>query len=181
MISAGDTVDGGVGHRHDDDAMNMVESGVEISRSKPLSELTVGDVGKLLESIEFDEYKAVFAKNKIDGKCLMKCNTVEDAVSMGIPITVKASLLLDVIRKWKTTGAPNEYLSINPSTSHDDDQNADVKSLIVSYVPLTITHVILLYSTSHLSICVYTLIGCSIVSYGYFRSHVEWQASQTSL
>ena len=52
-------------------------------------------------SIEFDEYKAVFAKNKIDGKCLMKCNTVEDVVNMGISIVVKASLLLDKIRKWK--------------------------------------------------------------------------------
>ena len=161
MISDGDTVDGGVGHGHDDDndVMNMEESGVEISRSKPLSELTVGEVGRLLVSIEFDEYKAVFAKNKIDGRCLMKCNTVEDVVNMGISIVVKASLLLDEIRKWKTTGVPTEYLSVNPSASQDDDRNADIKSPIVSYVPLTITHVILLYSTSHLSICVYTLIG----------------------
>ena len=126
---------------------------------KPLSELSVHEVGRLLESIEFDEYKAVFAKNKIDGKCLMRCNTVADVVNMGISIVVKASLLLDEIRKWKTTGVPTEYLSVNPSASQDDDRNADVKSHIVSYVPLTITHVILLYSTSHLSICVHTLIG----------------------
>ena len=125
----------------------MVESGVEISSSKPLSELTIGEVGRLLESIEFDEYKAVFAKNKIDGKCLMKCNTVEDAVSMGIPITVKASLLLDEIRKWKITGVSTEHFSVNPSASQDDDRNAEVKSPIVSYVPLTIIHAILLYST----------------------------------
>ena len=111
----------------------------------------------------------------------MICNTVEDVKEMGILMTVKASLLLDEIRKWKTTGVPTEYLSVNPSASQDDDRNADVKSLIVSYDPLTITHVILLYSTSHLSICVYTLIGCSIVSWGFFRSYVEWQASQTSL
>jgi hypothetical protein len=149
VTSTGDTVDGGVGH--DNDAMN----------SRPLSELTIGEVGRLLEWIKFDEYKAVFAKNKIDGKCLMKCNTVEDAVSMGIPITVKASLLLDEIRKWK-------------AASQDDDRNSEVKSPIVSYIPLTIIHVILLYSTSYLSICVYTLIGCSIVNCRYFRSHVEW-------
>ena len=165
MISAGDTSDGSDGHRHDDDddddddVMIMEESSVEISRSKPLSELTVGEVGRLLVSIEFDEYKAVFAKNKIDGKCLMKCNTVEDVKEMGISMTVKASLLLDEIRKWKTTGVPTEYFSVNPSASQDDDRNADVKSPIVSYIPLTITYVILLYSTSHLSICVYTLIG----------------------
>ena len=148
MTSAEDTVDGCVGHGHDDDddVMNMVESGVEISSLKPLSELTVGEVGRLLESIEFDEYKAVFAKNKIDGKCLMNCTTIEDVVSMGIPITVKASLLLDEIRKWK-------------AASQDDDRNSDVKSPIVSYIPLTIAQIIVLYITLQLSMCYYTLIG----------------------
>jgi hypothetical protein len=118
---------------------------------KSLSELTVDEVGRVLESIEFDEYKSVLAKNKIDGKCLMKCYKVEDAVNMGISIVVKASLLLDEIRKWKTTGVPTEYFSINPSVSQDDDRNDEVKSPIVSYVPLTITHIILLYSTSKIS------------------------------
>ena len=163
MISAGDTVDGGDGHRHDDDndddAINMEESSVEISRSKPLSELTVGEVGTLLEALKLGKYKETLINNEIDGECLMKCNTVEDVKEMGILMTVKASLLLDEIRKWKTTRVPTEYLSVNPSVSQDDDRNAEIKSPIVSYVPLTITHVILLYSTSHLSICVYTLIG----------------------
>ena len=88
-------------------------------------------MGTLLESIEFDEYTAVFAKNKIDGKCLMKCNTVEDVKEMGISMTVKASLLLDEIRKWK-------------AASQDDDRNAEVKSPIVSYVPLAITYIIII-------------------------------------
>ena len=163
MTSAGETSDGGVGHGHDDDAMN-IQSGVEISSSsKPLSKLTIGEVGRLLESIEFDEFKAVLVKKKIDGKCLMKCNTVEDAVSMGIPITVKASLLLDEIRKWK-------------AASQDDDRNAEVKSPIVSYIPLTILHMLFYYIVLHTCryIYVYTLIGCSIVNWRYFRSHVEW-------
>ena len=135
---------------------------------KPLSELSVHEVGIVLEALKLGKYKEALINNEIDGKCLMKCNTVEDVVNMGISIVVKASLLLDEIRKWKTT-------------SQHDDRNAEIKSPIVSYDPLTITHVILLYSTSHLSICVYTLIGCSIVSWGYFRSHVEWEASQTSI
>jgi hypothetical protein len=142
------TSDGGDGHRHYD-AINMVESGVEISRSKPLSELTIGEVGRLLESIEFDEYKAVFAKNKIDGKCLMKCNTVEDVKEMGILMTVKASLLLDKIRKWKATGVPMEYFLVNPSASQDDDRNSEVKSPIVSYIPLTILHILFYYVVLH--------------------------------
>ena len=165
MISAGDTSDGSDGHRHDDDddddddVMIMEESSVEISRSKPLSELTVGEVGTLLEALKLGKYKEALINNEIDGKCLTRCNTVEDVVNIGISIVVKASLLLDEIRKWKTTGVPTDYFSVNPSASQDDDRNAEIKSPIVSYVPLTITHVILLYSTSHLSICVYTLIG----------------------
>ena len=113
---------------------------------KPLSELSVHEVGIVLEAMKLGKYKETLLNNEIDGNCLMKCNTVEDVVNMGIMITVKASLLLDEIRKWK-------------ASSQDDDRSADVKSPIVSYVPLTITHVILLYSTSQLSICVYTLIG----------------------
>ena len=126
---------------------------------KPLSELSVHEVGIVLEALKLGNYKEALISNEIDGMCLMKCNTVEDVKEMGILMTVKASLLLDEIRKWKTTGVPTDYLSVNPSTSQDDDRNADVKSPIVSYIPLTITHVILLYSTSHLSISVYTLIG----------------------
>ena len=113
---------------------------------KPLSELSVHEVGIVLEALKLGKYKETLINNEIDGKCLMKCNTVEDVVNMGISIVVKASLLLDKIRKWK-------------AASQDDDRNAEIKSPIVSYDPLTITHIIVLYSTSHLSICVYTLIG----------------------
>ena len=130
MISARDTVDGGDGHRHDDDAMNiqsghndvinMEESNVEISGSKPLSELTINEVGRLLVSIEFDEYKAVFVENKIDGKCLVECNTVEDVVNMGVSIVVKARVFLKKVMTWKATGVPKEYLSANLGTDQDD-------------------------------------------------------------
>jgi len=119
VTSTGDVSDGGDGHRHDD-VMNMVESNLEISRSKLLSELTVGEVGRLLESIEFDEYKAVFAKNKIDGKCLMECYTVEDVVNMGISIVVKARIFLKKVMIWKANGVLIEYLSANEGTDQDD-------------------------------------------------------------
>ncbi len=144
MTSAGDASDGGVGHG-DDDVMN-IESGVEInSSSKPLSELTIGEVGIVLEALKLGKYKDALINNEIDGKCLMKCNTVEDVVNMGISIVVKASLLLDEIRKWKTTGVPTEYFSVNPSASQDDDHNSEIKSPIVSYIPLTILHMLFYY------------------------------------
>ena len=100
---------------------------------KPLSELSVYEVGAVLEALKLGKYMETLLNNEIDGRCLMKCNTVEDVVSMGIPITVKASLLLDEIRKWKTTGVPIEYLSVNQAASQDDDRNAEIKSPIVSY------------------------------------------------
>ena len=149
MTSAGDTSDGGSGHKHDDDAMNMVVSGVEINRSKPLSELTVGEVGTLLEALKLGKYKEALINNEIDGKCLVECNTVEDVVNMGISIVVKASLLLDEIRKWKTTGVPTDYFSVNPSASQDDDRNSDIKSPILSYIPLTILHMLFYYIVLH--------------------------------
>ena len=116
---------------------------------KPLSELSVHEVGIVLEALKLGKYKEALISNEIDGKCLMKCNTVEDVVNMGISIVVKASLLLDEIRKWKTTGFPTEYLSINPSTSQDDDRNAEIKSPIVSYIPLTILHMLFYYIVLH--------------------------------
>jgi len=110
VTSAGDTVDGGVGHGHDNDAMN----------SKPLSELTISEVERLLESIEFDEYKAVFVENKIDGKCLTECYTSDDAMNMGISIVVKARIFLKKVMTWKANGVPLEYLSVNEGTDQDD-------------------------------------------------------------
>ncbi len=81
---------------------------------------------------------------------IMKCNTVvEDVKEMGILMTVKASLFLDEIRKWKTTGVPTEYFSVNPSASQDDDRNAEVKSPIVSYIPLTILYMLFYYIVLH--------------------------------
>ena len=101
---------------------------------KPLSELSVHEVGIVLEALKLGKYKEALLNNEIDGKCLMKCNTVEDAVSMGISITVKASLLLDEIRKWKVTGVSMEYFSVNQAAYQDDDRNAEVKSPMVSYM-----------------------------------------------
>jgi hypothetical protein len=105
---------------------------------KPLSELSVYEVGAVLEALKLGKYKETLLNNEIDGRCLMKCNTVEDVKEIGILLTVKASLLLDEIRKWKTTGVLIDYFSIN---------QAEVKPPIVSCIPLTITHIIVLYIT----------------------------------
>ena len=122
--------------------MSAGDTSEVVSNSKlvrPLSELSVHEVGIVLEALKLGKYKETLISNEIDGKCLMKCNTVEDVVNMGISIVVKASLLLDEIRKWK-------------AASQDDDRNAEVKSPIVSYIPLTITHVIVLHTCRYMFI-----------------------------
>ena len=64
---------------------------------KPLSELTVNEVGIVLEALKLGKYKETLINNEIDGKCLMKCNTVEDVVNMGISIFVKARVFLNEV------------------------------------------------------------------------------------
>ncbi len=94
---------------------------------KPLSELSVHEVGIVLEALKLGKYKEALISNEIDGKCLMECNTVEDVKEMGISMTVKASLLLNKIRKWKASGVPMEYLSsVDPATIREDKNAEDM-------------------------------------------------------
>ena len=78
------------------------------------------EISAVLEALKLAKYKETLLSNEIDGKCLMKCHTVEDVKEMGIPMTVKASLLLDEIRKWKASGVPMEYLSLSAGTVEDN-------------------------------------------------------------
>ncbi len=127
MTSAGDTSDDGVGHGHDDDVMNMLEStSVEISSSKPLSELTIGEVGTLLEALKLGKYKEALLNNEIDGKCLVECNTVEDVKEMGISIVVKARVFLNEVMIWKISGVPMEYFSIDQTANRENNDAEDM-------------------------------------------------------
>ena len=87
---------------------------------KPLSELSVYEVGIVLEALKLGNYKEALVKNKIDGKCLVECYTVEDVKEMGISLVVKARVFLNEVMIWKATGVPKEYLSANLGTDQDD-------------------------------------------------------------
>ena len=127
-------------HNHHDksysgDAAMVNDQSVECGRiiaAKSLSELTVVEVGRLLESIQYEEYKAIFTKNKINGKCLMTCKSVEDVINMGISIFVKANLLLVEIMKWKAIGVLTEHVSIDRTVQEQsnvvNDQSAEIGS-----------------------------------------------------
>ena len=64
---------------------------------KPLSELSVHEVGIVLEALKLSNYKEALINSEIDGKCLVECNTVEDVVNMGISIFVKARVFLNEV------------------------------------------------------------------------------------
>ena len=49
---------------------------------KPLSELSVHEVGIVLEALKLGKYKETLINNEIDGKCFMECNSVEDVVNI---------------------------------------------------------------------------------------------------
>ena len=81
-----------------------------ITNTRPLSELSVVDVGSLLDRLDISEFKAILVRNKIDGKSLVRCSTVDEVKEMGIPITVKAKLLFEKIREFQVNGVPMEYV-----------------------------------------------------------------------
>ena len=81
-----------------------------ITKTRPLSDLSAVDVGSLLDRLDMGEFKDLFVRNKIDGKSLVRCSTVDEVKEMGIPITVKAKLLFEKIREFQVNGFPMEYV-----------------------------------------------------------------------
>ena len=58
----------------------------------------------------------------------MKCNTVGDVKEMGISMTVKASLLLDEVRKWKAASqdVDSEIMQGEAGTNGNDHEGSVV-------------------------------------------------------
>ena len=92
---------------------------------KPLSELSVHEVGIVLEALKLGNYKETLINNEIDGKCLVECNTVEDVVNMGITIFVKARVFLNEVMIWKINGVPMEYFSVDQGTIRENNDAED--------------------------------------------------------
>ena len=97
---------------------------------KPLSELSVHEVGTVLEALKLGKYKEALISNEIDGKCLMECKTSEDVVNIGIKIFVKARVFLNEIMIWKANGVPMEYFSVNQATDQKKNDAEDVIAVV---------------------------------------------------
>ena len=81
---------------------------------KPLSELSVNEVGIVLEALNFGNYKETLLSNNIDGNCLMECSTVDDVKEMGISLSVKAKYFLKEIKKLQ------QLMKADAGTEMDD-------------------------------------------------------------
>ena len=77
---------------------------------KPLSEMSVEDVSRLLISLELTNYCSVLEEYEVDGPTLMNCNTEDDVKELGILVTAKARLLLYEITKLKNLSEVSELL-----------------------------------------------------------------------
>jgi len=102
--------------------------------AKPLSELSVHEVGIVLEALKLGKYKEALLSNEIDGRCLMECNTSEDVVNMGITIFVKARVFLNEVMIWKVSGVPMEYFSVNRDPTDRDAIDAEDTIAVIKEV-----------------------------------------------
>jgi len=62
--------------------------------------------------------KECFLREQVNGQNLMKCE-FDDLTKIGIQWKPKATVLLELIEKWKETGVRKEYLSVNEGTYQD--------------------------------------------------------------
>ena len=88
--------------------------------------MSVHEVVTIFEVLNFGKCKGALISGEIDGKWLMKCSTEDDVKGMDISLNnVKASVIIDEIRKWKINGVPMEYLSVHQSTIREDNDAED--------------------------------------------------------
>ena len=77
--------------------------------------MSVHEVATIFEVLNFGNYKEA-----------LKCSTVEDVKGMDITLNnVKASVIIDEIRKWKINGVPMEYFSVHHGTIREDNDAED--------------------------------------------------------
>ncbi len=94
---------------------------------KPLSELSVHEVGIVLEAMELGNFKEALLKNKIDGRCLMECSTVDEVKEMGISLSVKAKYFLKEIKKLQ------QLMKADDGTEMDDISTGMLMNMVTTH------------------------------------------------
>jgi hypothetical protein len=94
---------------------------------KPLSELSVYEVGAVLEALKLGKYKETLLNNEIDGRCLMECSTVDEVKEMGISLSVKAKYFLKEIKKWQ------QLMKADDGTEMDDINTEMLMNMVTTH------------------------------------------------
>ena len=91
-------------------------------QTKPLSQLSVDEVTRLLESLKLINFCNNLEENEVDGPTLMNCQSVDDVKELGIDITAEAKTFFEEIVVFKLTGVPLTLLSVKvPAIINCDD------------------------------------------------------------
>jgi len=59
-----------------------------------------------MENLQLGEFKEEVVSNRIDGRCLDVCESVEEIKEWGIKMTTKAKVLLQKIQEFRVVGVP---------------------------------------------------------------------------
>lgn len=93
------------------------------SNTKPLKDLSVEDVGKLLEANKLKRFVEEFALNEVDGATLMVTNSAEELKDLGISMLPKARMFHTELEKYKWHGIPFAVLGIKEVKDDKEEDN----------------------------------------------------------
>lgn len=86
---------------------------------KPLTELTVEEVSKLLEFNKLSKFVEEMKENDVDGPTLMETNNDEELKELGITLGVKARMFYKKLEMYKFHGVPFAELGIEAVTEQE--------------------------------------------------------------
>lgn len=91
-------------------AMAAVTTTAPTSGYKPLKDLTVDEVCRLLESLNLSNFTESFKVNKVDGNTLLMVDSFRDIVEFGVNLTAKAKVLHSHIESFRAHGVKQSMI-----------------------------------------------------------------------
>jgi hypothetical protein len=73
---------------------------------KQLEDLSVDEVGYLMESLNLGKFKDIFKANAVDGQTLVLAESEDEISDLGVNLSLKARLMFKKIHDYKKNGVP---------------------------------------------------------------------------
>ena len=96
--------------------------------TKPLAQLTIVDVGHLLDNLNLNDYKGELAKNSINGECLAACESGADVKEIGISMAVKAKMFYNKVVEFRDQGVPLDLLVDQAQVAAEQKAKAEAEA-----------------------------------------------------